>query len=93
MLWFEYNFLYVLAANGSADKAALGDHSPVGYRQRERFYAISDAGKLAFAKRIAEYLIFLTETTKGVSADAAAAARQRLAGIDSFQALLDDIAN
>jgi hypothetical protein len=92
MLWFEYNFLYVLAANGSAAKDALGDHSPTGYRQRERFYAISDAGKLAFAKRIADYLIFLTQTTGGVSADTAAAAKARLAGITDYEALLADIA-
>ena len=26
MFWFEYNFLYVLAAGGRAEKAALGDH-------------------------------------------------------------------
>ncbi len=32
MFWFEYNFLYVLAAGGRAEKAALGDHTPAGYR-------------------------------------------------------------
>ena len=46
MFWFEYNFLYVLAADGRAEKAALGDHTPAGYRQRARFYAISDEGRL-----------------------------------------------
>src|SRR5690606_23029741 len=30
MFWFEYNFLYVLASEGRADKSALGDHSPLG---------------------------------------------------------------
>ncbi len=30
MFFFEYNFLYVLAAGGRPDKAALGDHSPAG---------------------------------------------------------------
>ncbi|MDB6126810.1 MAG: hypothetical protein JWM35_706, partial [Verrucomicrobia bacterium] len=34
MFFFEYNFLYVLAADGRAEKAALGDHSAAGYRQR-----------------------------------------------------------
>jgi hypothetical protein len=41
MTFFEYNFLYVLAAGGKPEKAALGDHSPAGYQQRARFYAIS----------------------------------------------------
>ena len=44
MFCFEYNFLFVLAAGGRAEKAALGDHSPRGYAQRARFYSISDGG-------------------------------------------------
>ena len=63
MLWFEYNFLYVLAANGSHERSQLGDHSPVGYQQRERFYSISDEGRLRYSQRVADYLIFLAETT------------------------------
>ena len=31
MFFFEYNFLFVLAAGGRAEKAALGDHSAAGY--------------------------------------------------------------
>jgi hypothetical protein len=38
MFFFEYNFLFVLAAGGRPDKTALGDHSPAGYGQRARFY-------------------------------------------------------
>ena len=34
--WFEYNFLYVLAADGSPEKKALGDHSHKGYQQRKK---------------------------------------------------------
>ena len=49
MFWFEYNFLHVLAAHGRAEKAALGDHTPAGYRQRARFYSVSDEGRLNFA--------------------------------------------
>ena len=45
MIFFEYNFLYVLAAGGRPDKSALGDHTPAGYRQRARFYAISAEGR------------------------------------------------
>lgn len=92
MFWFEYNFLFVLAADGRAEKAALGDHSPAGYRQRERFYRISDEGRLRFARNVASYLIFLTETTGLVAADICAAARNRLDGYPTYQALLDDIA-
>ncbi|MBN1127695.1 MAG: hypothetical protein JXA71_01820, partial [Chitinispirillaceae bacterium] len=39
IFWFEYNFLFVLAAGGSINR--LGDHSVEGYRQRARFYFIS----------------------------------------------------
>jgi hypothetical protein len=50
MFWFEYNFLYVLAAGGRAEKAALGDHTPAGYQQRARFYGVSAEGRLLFAR-------------------------------------------
>ncbi|MCH2175569.1 MAG: hypothetical protein MK193_07570 [Lentisphaeria bacterium] len=61
MLWFEYNFLYVLAADGNVNN--LGDHGVKGYQQRARFYKISDEGKLLFAKQVAKYIIFLAQTT------------------------------
>lgn len=38
MLWFEYNFLFICAAEGSSEKAKLGDHGAAGYEQRCRFY-------------------------------------------------------
>ncbi len=63
MFWFEYNFLHVLAADGRPEKSALGDHSPAGYRQRARFYRISDEGRLNFARNIASYIVFLAENT------------------------------
>ena len=63
MFWFEYNFLYVLAGGGRAEKSALGDHSPAGYRQRARFYSISDEARLNFAKHVATYIVFLAEHT------------------------------
>ncbi len=63
MFWFEYNFLYVLAAEGQAKKETLGDHSAAGYRQRARFYSISDEGRLKFTRKIAEYIIFLAQNT------------------------------
>jgi hypothetical protein len=91
MFWFEYNFLFVLAAGGKADKASLGDHSPAGYRQRERFYRISEQGRLGFARNVACYLIFLAETTGLVAADTCTVARNRLAAYASYQSLLDDI--
>lgn len=91
-LFFEYNFLYVLAAGGRAEKQSLGDHTADGYRQRARFYGISDQGRLAYARRVAEYLIFLAENTGIVPTDRCEQARQRLHQIDSYSALLEDIA-
>jgi hypothetical protein len=84
MFWFEYNFLYVLAAEGRPDKAALGDHGPAGYRQRARFYAISKEGRLRYAKNVAAYLIFLAEHTGLSPAGRCAAARDRLAAIQNL---------
>lgn len=78
VFWFEYNFLYVLAAEGRAEKAALGDHGPAGYRQRARFYRISPEARTLFAKRVADYIIFLAETTGMVSETRAAQARTAL---------------
>ena len=92
MFWFEYNFLFVLAAEGKAAKAALGDHSPAGYRQRARFYRISPAGRLAYARNVITYLAFLAETTGLASAAQCQTALTRLAGLSSIEALLADIA-
>ncbi len=91
MFWFEYNFLYVLAAGGRADKTALGDHTPAGYQQRARFYSISPEGRLNFARNVASYLIFLAENTGLAPAARCAAARSLLAGYVSLQAMLDDV--
>ncbi|HVS51688.1 MAG TPA: tagaturonate epimerase family protein [Opitutaceae bacterium] len=91
MFWFEYNFLHVLAGGGRAEKAALGDHTPAGYRQRARFYSISDEGRLNFAKGIASYIVFLAENTGLASAATCAAARKLLAGYASLDAMLNDI--
>jgi hypothetical protein len=91
MFWFEYNFLHVLAAGGRAEKAALGDHTPAGYRQRARFYAISDEGRLNFAKNIATYLVFLAQNTGLAQAAVCATASAKLAGYTSLGAMLADI--
>ncbi len=92
MFFFEYNFLHVLAADGRAEKAALGDHSAAGYGQRARFYAISPEARLLYAKGVAGYLLFLAETTGLATAEACAAAKAKLAAYSSYNALLDDIA-
>ena len=92
MFWFEYNFLHVLAAGGRAEKAALGDHTPAGYRQRARFYTISDEGRLNFAKNIATYIVFLAQNTGLASASTCAAADAKLAGYKTLDAMLDGIA-
>ncbi len=91
MFFFEYNFLYVLAADGRPEKSALGDHSPAGYRQRARFYTISEEGRLLFAKNIASYLIFLAENTGLVPAPRCHAARTLLDRYDSLESMLADI--
>ena len=91
MFWFEYNFLYVLAGGGRAEKKALGDHSPAGYAQRQRFYGISDEGKLRFARGVASYIVFLAETTGLVPAGRCAAAAKRLASYTALDAMLADI--
>jgi hypothetical protein len=92
MFWFEYNFLYVLAAAGRSEKASLGDHTPQGYRQRARFYAISQEGQLGYAKNVALYLCFLAETTGQASELACQSARERLQQIPTYDAFLADIA-
>ena len=91
MFWFEYNFLYVLAAEGRAEKAALGDHTAAGYRQRARFYGISDTGRLNFARNIAEYIIFLAANAGLASPERCTAACRLLAGYPTLAAMLDDI--
>ncbi len=91
MFWFEYNFLYVLAAEGRAEKAALGDHTAAGYRQRARFYAISAEGRLGYAKNVASYLIFLAENTGLAPAARCAEAKARLAAAGSLEELLEGI--
>ena len=91
MFWFEYNFLHVLAAGGRAQKAALGDHTAAGYRQRARFYAISDEGRLNFSKNIATYIVFLAENTGLATAATCAAARTLLARYTTLDQMLDGI--
>jgi hypothetical protein len=91
MFFFEYNFLYVLAAGGRADKSALGDHTPAGYRQRARFYAISPEAQLLYAKGVAGYLVFLAENTGLVAAERCAAVRKLLAGYKTYADLVNDI--
>jgi tagaturonate epimerase-like protein len=91
MFWFEYNFLYVLAAGGRAEKAALGDHTPAGYVQRARFYAIAGDGRLNFAKGIASYIVFLAENTGLASAETCAAARSLLGRYTTLADMLNDI--
>lgn len=91
MFWFEYNFLYVLAGGGRAEKAALGDHTPAGYVQRARFYSVSEEGRLNFAKNIARYIVFLAENTGLATAATCAAAGKLLDRYHSLEEMLNDI--
>jgi hypothetical protein len=89
MFFFEYNFLFVLAAGGRPEKAALGDHSPAGYAQRARFYAISPEARLRFSKGVAGYIVFLAENTGLASrerCDQAAALLERYASLKEMVA-------
>lgn len=92
MFFFEYNFLFVLAAGGRPEKAALGDHSPAGYRQRARFYAVSAETRLHYARNVARYIVFLAETTGLAPAARCATALARLDHYATLDAMLDDIA-
>ena len=91
MFFFEYNFLYVLAARGKPEKSALGDHSPAGYAQRARFYAISPEARLNYSKGVASYLVFLAENTGLATAERAVATRKLLSGYATLEAMLNDI--
>jgi hypothetical protein len=91
MFFFEYNFLYVLAAGGRADKGSLGDHSPAGYTQRARFYGISPEARLLYAKGVAGYILFLAEHTGLVPAERCAAAGRQLARIRTHDEFLNEI--
>ena len=91
MFFFEYNFLYVLAAGGRPDKTSLGDHSPAGYAQRARFYSISPEAKLNFSKAVAHYIIFLAATTGLVEPNRCATASARLDHYTSLEEMLGDI--
>jgi hypothetical protein len=92
MFFFEYNFLFVLAAGGRPEKKALGDHSASGYRQRARFYAIGADARLRYLKRVAEYIVFLAEHTGLAPSDRVTAARRRLERYTSLDEMLADIA-
>lgn len=91
MFFFEYNFLYVLAAGGRPDKTALGDHSPAGYDQRARFYAISPEARLNYARGVANYILFLAATTGLVEANKCATSAARLDRYTSLEEMLAEI--
>jgi hypothetical protein len=93
MFWFEYNFLFVLAAEGRSDKRALGDHSPAGYRQRARFYRISEEARLGYAKNVARYVLFLAEHTGLAPGARCAAATRLLDRYASLHEMLDAISH
>ena len=93
MFFFEYNFLYVLAAGGRAEKPALGDHSAAGYAQRARFYGISPEARLNYARGVADYLIFLAETTGLATPPRCAGARKLLETYPTLDAMLGDISH
>jgi hypothetical protein len=91
MFFFEYNFLFVMAAGGRPEKAALGDHSPLGYAQRARFYSVSPEALLGYSRGVASYIIFLAEQTGLAGAERCSAARALLGRVGSYSGFLDEI--
>jgi hypothetical protein len=91
MFFFEYNFLFVLASGGRAEKSALGDHSPAGYAQRARFYGISPEARLLYARGVAAYIVFLAENTGLVAAERSAAVLSLLGRIATHDEFLAEI--
>jgi hypothetical protein len=91
MFFFEYNFLFVLASGGRAEKSALGDHSPAGYAQRARFYGISPQARLLYSRGVAAYIVFLAEHTGLVAAERCAAVGRLLGRIATYDEFLDEI--
>ena len=80
------NELVVLPEDFDEAGLVLGDHTAAGYRQPARFYAISEEGRLGFAKNIAAYLLFLAENTGLAPAARVAEARARLDATPSLAA-------
>ena len=93
MFWFEYNFLFVLAGEGLPQKETLGDHSAAGYRQRERFYTISDEGRLRFCQKVASYIVFLARNTGLAKENVCDAVQEKLSAYTDYSEFLDGIAN
>jgi hypothetical protein len=93
MFWFEYNFLFVLAREGLPRKETLGDHSAAGYQQRERFYSISDEGRLRFSQKVASYIIFLARNTGLAKERECDAAQEKLSAYTDYSEFLEGIAN
>lgn len=89
MFFFEYNFLYVLAAGGETGR--LGDHGAAGYAQRARFYGVSPEARLLYAKGVAGYVLFLAEATGLAPAGQVSAARERLAALPDHDAFERDL--
>ena len=89
VFWFEYNFLFILAASGNID--CLGDHSTDGYRQRSRFYRISNQARMFYAQQTVAYILFLAKSTGLVKLDRIRIATEKIAEFSSYQDLLNDI--
>lgn len=62
-----------------------------GYAQRARFYAVSDAGRLEYSKRVAQYICFLARTTGLSTPETVAMVEAKLNGYVSYAELLSDI--
>ena len=84
MFWFEYNFLYVLAADGKAEiglgrsfSSRLSTSAAILFDQRRRKIALCSGGG-------PPYIIFLAQNTGLATAEICQSAMQRLSGYRQF---------
>ena len=73
------------------EKAALGDHTPAGYQQRARFYAISPEARLSYLEGSRQLSHLPRRDHRVGPGGALRGHRERLAGYTTLDAMLDDI--
>ena len=93
MFWFEYNFLFVLAGGGRAEKR--GARGPYARRLRAARAVLRDQRRGEARTTLAmwpRYLVFLAENTGLATAAACAAVSRRLAGYTTLGAMMAETA-
>ena len=91
MLIEKESGMHVVNFLKSVDMKVVGDHSSEGYRQRKRFYSISEQGKLLYSKRVSEYIIFLAQNTGLVSSKICKDALSELETFNEYSDFVESI--